>query len=436
MSKRFHIVTLGCKVNHYETASLKEKLISHEWQPVESVLEADIAVINTCIVTQKASYQSRQAIRKIIRENPSAVIAVTGCYPQAFPEELSNIEGIDIFAGNKDKAGLPEILEKHLDSGKKHFFTSDFSSDVSFENMPVKNFLNRARAFLKIQDGCDSYCSYCIVPYARGPVRSMDPDHVIDSLKIYEKEGYREIVLTGIHLGKYGKDFPEDFDIKDLLKKIGQTKPKYRVRLSSLEPKEIDTELMEMVAGEEWLCRHFHIPLQSGDKKILKKMNRHYSPEFFKELIIEIAERIPLVSIGVDVITGFPGEDKIAFNNSYGLIDGLPVSYLHVFPYSIRKGTPAADFPGHVDSKIIKERARILRDLGKKKKKSFYNSCLGHTFRVVSEGWESEDEKMVKGLSDNYLRVLFPSDNLNRNSIVEVIAEKIHKDFVIGRMKS
>ena len=333
-----------------------------------------------------------------------------------------------------DKARLPDLLEYHRGPGKKHFFTSDFSEDMSFENMPVKNFLNRARAFLKIQDGCDAYCSYCIVPYARGPVRSMDPDLVIDSLKTYKKEGYREIVLTGIHLGKYGKDFPKDFGIKDLLKKIGRTKPEYRIRLSSLEPKEIDTELIEMMASEEWLCRHFHIPLQSGDKTILKKMNRHYSPDFFKELIMEIYERIPLASIGVDIIAGFPGEDDIAFRNSFSLIDDLPVSYLHVFPYSIRKGTPAAGFTDHVDQKTVKERAKMLRDLGRKKKKSFYNSCLGHTFTVIAEGWESEGSKMVKGLSDNYLKILYPCDKLHKNSILEVTAEKIHKDFIIGNI--
>ncbi|MFC1839681.1 tRNA (N(6)-L-threonylcarbamoyladenosine(37)-C(2))-methylthiotransferase MtaB, partial [Thermodesulfobacteriota bacterium] len=433
LSKRFYIVTLGCKVNHYETASLKEKLISNKWQPVESVTEADIAVINTCIVTRKASYQSRQAIRKIIRENPSAIIAVTGCYPQVFPEELSNIKEIKIFAGNSDKARLPDILEHHLDSRANHFFTNDFSDDMSFENMPVKNFLNRARAFLKIQDGCNSFCSYCIVPYARGPIRSMEPGHIIDSLKTYEKEGYREIVLTGIHLGKYGKDFSEEFDIKDLLKKIGRTKPGFRIRLSSLEPKEIDTELIEMMASEEWLCRHFHIPLQSGDKTILKKMNRHYSPDFFRKMIMKIHEKIPLASIGVDIIAGFPGEDNRSFNNSYSLIDDLPVSYLHVFPYSSRKGTPAAGFPGQVDQKTIKERAKILRDLGREKKKIFYNSCLRQNFTVIVEGWESEERKMVKGLSDNYLKILFPCDHLSKNRIFEVTTEKTHKDFIFGK---
>ncbi len=413
---------------------MKEKLILNNWQPVEDISEANVAIINTCIVTGKASYQSRQAIRKIIRENPSALVAVTGCYPQVFPEELSNIKGIDILTGNSDKCKLADILEYSLDSNDKFLHTGEFPHNMVFEKMPVKNFLNRTRAFLKIQDGCDSFCSYCIVPYGRGPIRSMDPDDVIDSLKAYQREGYREIVLTGIHLGKYGKDFSEEFQIKSLLKKISGTNPEYRIRLSSLEPTEIDRELIEMMAAEEWLCRHFHIPLQSGDKRILKKMNRHYSPDFFKETILNIHEKIPLASIGVDVIAGFPGEDDGAFSNSFGLIDELPVSYMHVFPYSARKGTPAADFPDQVDSETVKKRAKLLRDLGKKKKRSFYNSCLGHNFRVISEGWAAEEKKMVKGLSDNYLKILFPHDNSAKNTVFNVTVEKVHKDFILGRI--
>lgn len=436
MSKKFLIITLGCKVNHYETASLKEKLISNNWLPVEDISDADVAIINTCIVTQKASYQSRQAIRKIIRENPSAVIAVTGCYPQVFPEELSNIKEIDIFTGNRDKSRLPDILEHCLDSNEKYLLTNNFPDEIPFERMPVKNFLNRTRAFLKIQDGCNSFCSYCIVPYARGPLRSLKPLDVMEALEVYQQEGYREIVLTGIHLGKYGKDFSEEFDIKDLLKKIGGTNPEYRIRLSSLEPKEIDTELIEIMASEKWLCRHLHISLQSGDRTILKKMNRHYSPEFFKETIMKIHDRIPLASIGIDVITGFPGEDEEAFNNSYNLIDELPVSYLHVFPYSPRKGTPAADLPDQVDRKIVKKRAKLLRDLGKEKKNHFYESCLEHNFTIIVEGWHSENRKMVKGLSDNYVKILLPSDNPLKNSCLKVTAEKVRKDFIIGRVKN
>lgn len=434
MTKKFQIVTLGCKVNHYETASLTEKLHSKGWESTES--NAEVIIINTCIVTHRASCQSRQAIRKIIRENPSAVIAVTGCYPQVFPEELSSIKGIDIFSGNSDKPRLPEILELYLESGKIHSPEKDFSDNLLFENMPVKNFLGRARAFLKIQDGCDSFCSYCIVPYARGPVRSMPPESVLDSLTSYAMEGYREVVLTGIHLGKYGRELSPAFNIKNLLTKIKKTSPDYRIRLSSLEPTEIDRELINMVASEEWLCRHFHIPLQSGDRNILKKMNRHYSPEFFSDTIREIHERIPFVAIGVDIITGFPGEDARAFENSYSLLEGLPVSYLHVFPYSPRKGTPAAGFPGQVDSKTIKERAGALRQLGKIKKKEFCKSCLGHDFRVIAEGPASGRDGMSVGSSDNYLKITFPSEGIRKNDCIVVNAEKLQKDFITGKVKT
>ncbi|MGD9162785.1 MAG: tRNA (N(6)-L-threonylcarbamoyladenosine(37)-C(2))-methylthiotransferase MtaB [Desulfobacteraceae bacterium] len=436
MNKKFKIVTLGCKVNQYETASLQEKLQSKNWQSTEAATDADLIIVNTCIVTQRASYQSRQAVRKAIRENPTAKIAVVGCYPEVFPEELSKIDGVHILAGNSDKFNVPDILENPNPSIEKNTPRGNNSTQQTFIMMPVKKFLDRTRAFLKIQDGCDSYCSYCIVPYARGPVRSMEKKDVIGSINTFVKEGYKEIVLTGIHLGKYGKDFTGKSELVQLLKEIAGQKPGCRIRLSSLEPGEISDELIEMVASESWLCRHFHIPLQSGDKNILKKMNRYYSPSAFKKLILQIHKKIPEAAIGVDIIAGFPGEDEAAFNNSYSLIEELPVSYLHVFPFSPRKGTPAADYPGQVDTKEVKERAAKLRALGKRKKTMFYRSCLGKEYSVLTEGWESEEDKIIKGLSDNYLKVVLHSDTLLKNEIIRVTAEKHKKDYILGSVKS
>jgi threonylcarbamoyladenosine tRNA methylthiotransferase MtaB len=435
LNRKFKIVTLGCKVNQYETASLHEKLISNNWQFTEASEDADVIIVNTCIVTQKASYQSRQAIRKAIRENPAAKIAVVGCYPQVFPEELSKIEGVQILAGNTDKFKIPDILQNPETRTGIKILEADSSEKQSFVMMPVKKFIDRTRAFLKIQDGCDSFCSYCIVPYARGPVRSMEMRDVIRSINTFAEEGYKEIVLTGIHLGKYGKDFTGKSELVKLLKKIAREKPNYRIRLSSLEPGEVSDELIEMVADEGWLCRHFHIPLQSGDKDVLKKMNRHYTPSDFKKIILKIHKKIPDVAIGVDIIAGFPGEDDHAFGNSYALIEELPVSYLHVFPFSPRKGTPAAGFPDHVDTKIIKERASNLRELGKNKKSLFYRSCLGKEFNVLTEGWESEKDKIIKGWSDNYLKIFLHSDTLLRNEIINVTAEKLKKDYILGCIK-
>ena len=435
MIRRFKIITLGCKVNQYETASLQEKLTSKNWQYTENSADADLIIINTCIVTQRASYQSRQAIRKAIRESPSARIAVVGCYPQVFPEELSKIDGINILAGNDNKLKVPDML-KSLDLPPVlNSDEYDIPDRQPFDAIPVKRFMSRTRAFLKIQDGCDSYCSYCIVPYARGPLKSMVPETVISSTEIFEKQGYKEIVLTGIHLGKYGKDLTGKSELAPVLMKIGRQNPSYRIRLSSLEPGEISDELIEMAAGASWLCRHFHVPLQSGDKDTLKKMNRRYTPSEFKETILKIHKKIPDAAIGVDVIAGFPGEDDHSFDNTYSLLDELPISYLHVFPFSPRKGTPAAGYPDQVDTKTIKKRAAKLRELGRQKKSLFYMSFVGKEFSILTEGWESEEEKIIKGLSDNYLRVFLKSDTQLKNEILMITAEKHKKDHLLGKIK-
>lgn len=432
LSKRYKIITLGCKVNQCETASIQERFASEKFQPTEDSVEADIIIVNTCIVTQRASYQSRQAIRRAIKENPNAKIAVVGCYPQVFPDELKKIEGIDFLAGNTDKSSIVDILTNHASTHLKTI--DDIHEDKTFAFMPVKRFMDRTRAFLKVQDGCDSFCSYCIVPYARGPVKSMKHDMVLKSIAAFTEEGYKEIVLTGIHLGKYGKDFTGRSELVPLLKLVAKEKPSVRIRLSSLEPGEISNELIDMVANETWLCRHFHIPLQSGDKEILKRMNRHYTPDDYQRLVYRIHEAIPDAAIGADIITGFPGEDEVAFNNGYSLIDDSPISYLHVFPFSPRKGTLAAGFKEQVDTAIIKERAQRLRELGKNKKGQFYRSFIGKDLTILTEGWESEEDRTIKGLTDNYIKVIAHSEKLVRNEYIKVTAEKTHKDYLVGKI--
>lgn len=431
--KSFRIVTLGCKVNQYESAYLKESLMQAGWCPAPEGDSTEMTIINTCIVTQRASHQSRQAIRKAIRENPSGMTAAIGCYAQVFPDELSQIEGIGLIAGNADKARLPTILGGDQDSCRSCVLNRDYGEETPFDFLPIKRFPGRTRAFLKIQDGCESFCSYCIVPIARGPLRSLDPDNVIRMLNSLSGEGFKEVVLTGIHLGKYGIDLDESTDLTGLLRQVGKERLPMRIRLSSLEPNEIGGELIEMMASEEWLCRHFHIPLQSGDDKILERMNRDYTSAEFADLIERIHKRIPLAAIGVDVMAGFPGEDDHAHQNSCSLVNDLPVSYLHVFPFSPRKGTPAADFIGQVNQKLVKERAGELRDAGKRKREAFYRSCLGKEFSVLVEGWKSEEKAMVKGLSDNYLPVGFPSSRLIENDMVEVQIQDVRDGSIIGR---
>jgi len=433
MTKLFKIITLGCKVNQYESAFIEESLVNKGCQMAGQDKKADLVIVNGCIVTATASYQSRQAVRRAIRENPQAIVAVVGCYGQVFPDELSKINGVDLIVGNKGKSSLPELLVNAIHHNPPLILMEDFAASETFEQIPVKSFSKRTRAFLKIQDGCESFCTYCIVPMARGPLRSLEPDKVIKIVKELEKNHYKEVVLTGIHLGKYGSDLNNGINLTQLLIEIGKNTPGLRIRLSSLEPTEIKTELIELMSSNNWLCRHFHISLQSGDDSVLKRMNRRYTTRIFNERVDEINRLIGKVSIGVDVLAGFPGEDERSFNNTFKLLKDLPVSYLHVFPYSRREGTAAAQFSDHLDHKVIKERAFLLRSLDKEKRRIFRDSLVGQTFSVLAEGWAPRERNLIWGLSDNYVRFSFPSNRLIRNEIVKVRAEYVTEQGIIAQ---
>jgi len=429
MGKTFKIITLGCKVNQCESAYLREALMQAGWVPAEKGGPADVTVVNTCIVTQRASYQSRQAIRKAIRENPSALTAATGCYAQTFPEELSGIEGLDLIAGNALKGHLHKLLQDSRKGALTGLPQGNFSASLSEEVLPLSE---RTRSFLKIQDGCDSFCSYCIVPFSRGPLRSLEPIKVIALLRSLSEEGYQEVVLTGIHLGKYGVDLSPAPSLTDLLRLIGEESLPLRIRLSSIEPKEVAPDLIRMAASEEWLCRHFHIPLQSGDNEILKRMNRNYTSEEYARLVESIHRQIPLAAIGVDIMAGFPGEEDKAYRNTYDLMKDLPVSYFHVFPFSPRKGTAAWDFRDKVEDREIKKRAEALRVLGQKKREAFYRSCAGKTFQVLAQGWARSGMGMIQGLSDNYLPVFFPFPREIRNEMLPVRIDSVKNMTILG----
>jgi threonylcarbamoyladenosine tRNA methylthiotransferase MtaB len=429
MGKTFKIITLGCKVNQCESAYLRQALMQAGWDPAERGRPADVNIVNTCVVTQRASYQSRQAIRKAIRENPSALTAATGCYAQSFPEELSGIEGLDLVAGNALKGHLHEVLQGCRKGVPTCLPEEDFNASLSEEILPLSE---RTRSFLKIQDGCDSFCSYCIVPFSRGPLRSLEPLKAIALLRSLSEEGYKEVVLTGIHLGKYGIDLSPATSLKDLLALIGKARLPLRIRLSSIEPKEVAPELIRMAASEEWICRHFHIPLQSGDNDILKRMNRNYTSEEYARLVESIHSQIPLAAIGADIMAGFPGEQDKAHRSTYDLMKNLPLSYFHVFPFSPRRGTAAWDFENRLDDREIKRRAEALRILGQKKREGFYRSCIGDTFQVLAEGSDRSETGMIKGLSDNYLPVLFPFPREIRNEMIPVRIEKVENLVVIG----
>ena len=431
--KTFRIITLGCKVNQYESACLREALLQAGWQEAPKGGKAEASIVNTCIVTHSASYQSRQAIRRAIKGNPGGLTAAVGCYAQVFSEELLEIRGLDLVAGNGAKHRLPDLLQDREKGRAPLFMSEEFSSLCFSDLLPLSA---RTRAVLKIQDGCDSFCSYCIVPYARGSVRSLEPHKVIENLEALAEKGYKEVVLTGVHLGRYGIDLHPAMGLKDLLSLLGKQKLPSRIRLSSLEPKEIGPDIIEMVASEPWLCRHFHIPLQSGDDNILKKMNRPYTALEFRSLIEKIRARVPVAAIGVDIMAGFPGEGEKAWLSTYGLVRDLPLSYFHVFPFSPRRGTPAWSFAERVPDPEIKKRTAQLRVLGEYKRRSFYESCVGLEFDILSEGWHGNG-LWIKGLSDNYLPVVFESPNPSQNEMVRVRIERVDAKTVHGaRQKS
>ncbi|PKN63333.1 MAG: tRNA (N(6)-L-threonylcarbamoyladenosine(37)-C(2))-methylthiotransferase MtaB [Deltaproteobacteria bacterium HGW-Deltaproteobacteria-15] len=426
----FKILTFGCKVNQYESAFIRESLIRGGWTEAGKEGVPDVVIVNTCMVTHEAQSQSRQAINRAYRENPKARIVASGCYAEILPDEVSRLNGVDLVAGNGLKSRIPAILAG--EEGVENPPGCGFSRGDPLGHLPVEDFGNRTRAFLKIQDGCESYCSYCIVPYARGPLRSIDPSEAIRALQSLSEKGYKEVVLTGIHLGKYGVDLSPFSGLKSLLKLIAGEKLPIRIRLSSIEPNEVDWDLIEMVADEEWLCDHLHIPLQSGDDGILEKMNRRYRAKEYARVMERIRERIPLAAIGLDVMVGFPGEDEKAFANTRSLIHDLPATYLHVFPFSPRKGTPAADFPDRVAPGLIKKRAAELRALGQSKRAAFYESCIGKVLTVLIQERNSKMKGMAEGLSDNYLPVHFPSPEGPENTFVRVRVDGIGAGGVVG----
>ena len=422
---KFTVTTLGCKVNQSESDAMAHQLKNSGWHPAHPKQKADLCIINTCTVTQKASMQSRQAVRQAIRSNPGACIVVTGCYAQTEPDEIDKIDGVHHIIGHAAKSKIPEmVLSKEQAPCPRRVWKNIFS-ESNFEQTPAATSGNRTRPFLKIQDGCDSFCTYCIVPYARGRSRSMPIETVLENITQLQQAGYHEVVLTGVHLGAYGLDLSPKTGLTELLDRIGDTRPIERVRLSSIEPHELTDDLIQIIANADIFCHHFHLPLQSGDDLILKKMHRPYTRSLFKNQIIKINELLPDAAIGVDTLIGFPGETEKAFENTYSLIHELPVTYLHVFPFSARKGTPASSYPRQVDSKTIKTRCKKMRSLGHVKKKAFYKKFTGKSLEILIQDKRDRSTGLLKGISSNYIPVHVAGEDILKNTLVHVRIDSV-----------
>lgn len=436
---RVALATLGCKVNQYESAALMEALEHIGFQAVPFTAEADCYIVNTCTVTSRTDYQSRQLIRRAIRRNPQALIVVTGCYAQTNTAELSGIPGVTLIAGNREKTSLPQVIADLWKQKSGHIteslppwiYRSPYPANEPLQVPPLQRFPGHTRAFLKIQDGCNAFCSYCIVPYARGNSRSLTPDMVLERLRALVASGYREVVLTGIHLGMYGQDFTPLGNLLDLLRQIEDLRIIERLRLSSIEPQEISGDLLRFFAEADFICPHLHIPLQSGDDEILSLMNRQYNRTFFRSIVERITASRPDTAVGLDVMVGFPGESENAFEQTCHLIEELPVAYLHVFPFSKRPGTPASTMKGQIKEEDKKKRAQHLRQLGEEKRQIFMTSFIGRPLRVLIEGRKEKQPGFLSGFSQNYLPVVV----LNGHSaMINTVATVIPSELVGGML--
>jgi threonylcarbamoyladenosine tRNA methylthiotransferase MtaB len=419
--KHFNIKTLGCKVNQSESETLAAQLQQKgmiDFTDNQSGEKADLYIINTCAITGKAAMQSRQAIRKALKENPQAKIIVTGCYAQTSPDEIKTINGVDCILGHNEKQNIINMVVSGETVCQWHE-----QKNISMPTAPFK----KTRPFLKVQDGCNSFCTYCIVPFARGRSKSLATENVLEHIRQYVAAGYHELVLTGVHLGMYGLDLSPKTNLYELLTQINNATDVYRIRLSSIEPLELTDNIIGLVSFSDKFCNHFHIPLQSGDDPILKKMNRPYSSSFFRKQVLKIKSLIPDAAIGADVLIGFPGETDKAFNHTLSLIDELPLTYLHVFPFSPRKGTPAARFPGQIRREVIKERCKIIRTLSTAKKRTFYTSFIGRTVTALMES-KRTGTGHLKGITSNYIPILIEGKDDLKNTLVKVNLQQLTTD--------
>ncbi|MEW6261020.1 MAG: tRNA (N(6)-L-threonylcarbamoyladenosine(37)-C(2))-methylthiotransferase MtaB [Thermodesulfobacteriota bacterium] len=432
----FHILTLGCKVNQCESEQIAAAIEALGLRRITDGERPDICIVNTCAVTGRAAMQCRQAIRHLSALHPGIRVIVTGCYATTEPDVLSGLPGVVRVIGNDRKADTATVVAEvlALDAAAIRRDASLRTTDTG--PLPeAASAAHRTRPFLKIQDGCESFCTYCIVPYARGKSRSVPAEDVLRALSAYEAAGFQEVVLTGIHIGRYGLDLSPRLDIHGLLARILEQRFSLRIRLSSIEPTELTEAIVDLIAQSEGrLCPHVHIPLQSGDDGILRAMNRPYSARHFADVVQRVRSRIPDAAIGSDVLVGFPGETAEAFSNTRSLIESLPLTYLHVFPFSPRPGTAAFQLPNRVDPDIVKGRCSVLRAIGRGKKAAFAATLLGTTTTVLIESKTDPTTGWSLGLSPHYQRVAIEGCfGLPENRLVEVRIVAAEGDRLVGR---
>jgi threonylcarbamoyladenosine tRNA methylthiotransferase MtaB len=415
----FH--TLGCKVNHYETEAIWQLFKQEGYERVDFESISDVYIINTCTVTNTGDKKSRQVIRRAVRKNPDAVICVTGCYAQTSPAEIMAIPGVDVVVGTQDRVKMLEYIEQYKLERQPINGVGNIMKSRIYEELDVPSFTDRTRASLKIQEGCNNFCTFCIIPWARGLMRSRDPKEVIRQAQQLVDAGYQEIVLTGIHTGGYGEDI-KDYNLAQLLRDLEAVKGLKRLRISSIEASQITDEVIEVIKHSNIVVRHLHIPLQSGSNSVLKRMRRKYTMEFFGDRLERLKEVLPGLAVTSDVIVGFPGETEEEFMETFNFINDHKFSELHVFPYSKRTGTPAARMEDQVDEEVKNERVHRLISLSDQLAKEYASQFEGEVLEVIPEEVTKDDTNsgLLIGYTDNYMKIVFSASEDLIGKIVKV----------------
>lgn len=432
-NKTVSFLTLGCKVNQYDSDAMRTIFLQQGYKAVKEEEEADVYVINTCSVTSIGDRKSRQMVRKIRRKHPQAVIAVAGCYAQIAPEIFEAMGDIDVIVGAQNRSKIVEYVEQAQKKEKTINAVKDIMSVTEFENLYVDaEGETKTRAFIKVQEGCDNYCTFCIIPFARGKLKSRKQKDAVEEIRRLVARGYREIVLTGIHLGNYGRDLHDGTSLATLVEELLRIPNLLRIRMGSIESVELSDDLINLIKDEPRVCRHLHLPIQSGSDAVLRRMNRHYRLPEYKKLISELREKIPGLALTTDLIVGFPGETEENFMETLETLRELRFSAIHVFPYSQRTGTPAAVFPNQVPGDIKKDRVHRVQELEKEISKEYRKTFLQKTVHVLIE---EEKNGYFEGLSDEYIRVSITDKNVEKGRLYSVYVENLTEDGLIGRVQ-
>ena len=432
--KTVAFITLGCKVNQYETNAMTQQFIEKGYEVVDHTKEADIYIVNTCTVTNMSDRKSRQMLRRVKELNKKAIVVACGCYAQVAKEELEKIEEINLVLGNNEKKEIVEHIEKYIKSKNTEkqtipeVQTEDVMNQKEFVEFGDITFTEKTRAVIKIQDGCDRFCSYCIIPYARGRVRSRKPEHILSEIQKIAKEGIKEVVITGIHIASYGKDFKQEYRLIDLLEEMNGIEEIERIRLGSIEPLLITEEFVSRLEKLSKICHQFHLSLQSGCDETLKRMNRRYTTEEFKDITKLLRKTFEDAILTTDIIVGFPGESEEEFEKTYAFLEEIKFYKMHVFKYSPRKGTKAAVMPNQIDGNKKEERSKRLIELSNKNEKTYNQQYIGKEVEVL---FEEEKDGVWQGHTKNYILAHYKTEENLENKMIKLQCQGAEQEYII-----